>query len=591
MKRLTKWSLVVLVLAGLVAGCRPAPTPTPTPKPVAVATPTPVPATPTPAVPAEAWMRGRDPLKFGGTLTLARGWEPLTMDSLLTTYGDQPHMYISEAALIYGPQGEFGPSGWIESFDESPDGLVLTFHIKPEVTFHDGTPLDAEAFAWLLQKRIEDDAAYSDPLMYVPGVDHIVVVDEYTLEIRQEGQPWPELPINMSSPSWMGAMRVPRAVELYGEDYGFKMAYGNGPFKFVEWVKGDHITFVRNEDYWWSPPWAAEYAGLEEGEEYHAGPPYLEKLVLKFAPEAATRVAMLHAREVDGIIEVPKHMVEEIEKIPHVEIMKGPSYAIRYIGYNCTKPPLDDEKVRKALNYAIDREAMVEAVYFGYAEPAYSLFCGKGLETPNTKQMYKCDPDKAKALFAEAGWEDTDGDGILDKDGEPLAFELWSSDKTEYRKLAEMAQGMWRALEVDVTLRQFDEATLRAKITAGEHEATLFEHEWVTKSDMYNWWFNPDYMWYPQETGFDTPELRELIDRTFAAATMEEVDETNDDLVNYYYEHGALCSLVWPDSLLAIYDDIVNAVPRGGGWWGWMPYLHDVYRNDVYEANKAAAGK
>lgn len=542
---------------------------------------------------AQAWTLGRDPFKFGGTLSLARGWEPLSLDSLRTTYGDQAHIYISEPPFMFGPNGEFEPAGWIESVENSPDGLVWTFRIKPGVTFHDGSPLDAEAFAWLLRKRIEDPAIYSDPLMYVPDVDHIVVVNKQTLQIRQVGQSWPELPFNMSTPSWVGAMTTPRSVECYGETYGYEMAYGNGPFELEEWLKGDHITFVRNEDYWWAPSWTAKYAGLAEGEEYHPGPPYLEKLILKYVPEAATRVDMLKTREVDGIVEVPRAYVDEIKGIPHVKVMENPSYTIRYIGYNTTKPPLDDESARKALNYGINREAMAKVIYYGYAEPAYSLFSGKALETPNTLQLYKYDPDKARTLLAEAGWADTDGDGILDKDGQPLAFDLWSSNKTEFRKMAEMAQAMWRELGVDVSLRRFDEATLRARIEAGEHEAIVFEHEWVTKNDLYNWWFNPDYMWYPQETGFDTPELRELIDRTFGATTIEEVNQTNDDLVNYYYEHAVLCALVHPENLLAIYDDIVNVVPShmGGGWWGWIPYLHDAYRQDVYEANKVAAEK
>ncbi|MFW6116836.1 MAG: ABC transporter substrate-binding protein [bacterium] len=591
MKRLMKWSSVVLLVVSLLTACGPGPISTSTPEPGAVATDTVVSATPTPAVPSEAWMRGRDPLKFGGTLTLARAWEPLSMDSLLTTYGDQAHMYISEPPWTAGPEGEFGPNGWLESIEKSSDGLVFTFHIEPDVTFHDGTALDAEAFAWLIRKRIEDESVYSDPFLHVPDSDHIVVVDEYTVEIRQEEQSWPELPINMSDPTWAGAMRVPRAVERYGEDYGFEMAYGNGPFALEEWVKGDHLTLVRNEDFFWAPPWAEEYAGLEEGEEYHPGPPYLEEVVLKYVPEDATRVAMLRTGEVDGIVEVPPHMVEEIENIPNVSLVGASSYEVRYIGYNTTKAPLDDERVRKALNYAIDREALVDAIYFGYAEPAYSLFCGKDLETPNTEQMYKHDADEASALLAEAGWEDTDGDGILDKDGQPLTFSLWSSDKTEYRKLAEIAAGMWREFGVDATLRTFDEATLRDRITAGEHEAIVLYHGWITKSDMYNWWFSPESKWYPQESGLDTPELRELVAQTYEATTMEEVDETNDELMNYYYGKAPLCALVWPDSLFAINDSVMNVVPRGEGWWGWMPYLYDVYRADVYEANQARAGE
>jgi len=298
----------------------------------------------------------------------------------------------------------------------------------------------------------------------------------------------------------------------------------------------------------------------------------------------------LSTGEVDGILEVPLSKVEELEKIPHVKLFLGPSCSIEVIEYNTTKPPLNDEKVRKALNYGIDREVIARVVYFGYAEPAYSVFCGRALETPNTLHLYKYDPDMARTLLTEAGWEDTDGDGIRDKDGEPLQFELWSLTEPQRRGIAVIAQSMWKDLGVNVTLQQFDRATLIDTVNAGEHDAVVFEHTWLTKSDMYNWWLNPEYMWYPQMSGFDTPELRELIDQTYKAATMEEVDETNDALVNYFYEHAPLCALVHPDNLMAFRDEIINIVPRSVST-SPTPYLYDVYRQDVYEANIEAAGE
>ncbi len=533
------------------------------------------------------WMKGRDPLKFGGTLTLARGFEPISLDSLLTTYGDQAHIYLSEPPFMYGPGGEFGSGGWLESIKSSDDHLTWTFKIKPGVTFHDGVPLDAEAFAWLLRKRKEDPEVFDYPLTYVPDSDHIVVVDKYTVEIQQEGQPFPELPYTMATPCWVGAVRTPRAVEKYGEDYGYTMAYGNGPFKLEEWIKGDHLTFVRNEDYWWSPEWAWKYSDAKSKEEYKPGPPYLEKLVLKYVPEASTRIAMLKTREVDGIVEVPTLHIDEIKKIPGVTILESPSYTIRAIEYNTTIAPLDELNVRKALNYAVNRQALVDVIYRGYAEPAYSPYCGIPLETENTKHLYKFNPEKAASLLDEAGWV-MGKNNLREKDGETLTFELWSSDSTEFRMVAEMVQGMWRNLGVDARLRTFDDATLRARIDNGEHQAVLFEHEWVTKGDMYNWWFGAESKWYPQMTGLDTPELQELVDKTFAAKTMEEVNKSNDDLVNYYYEMAALNALFHPENLMAIYDDVKNVYMshKNGGWWGYMPRLYDVYLQDVYESNQ-----
>lgn len=199
-------------------------------------------------------------------------------------------------------------------------------------------------------------------------------------------------------------MRTTNALERYGEEYGYRFAYGNGPFLFKEWIKGDHLTFVRNPDYWWTPFFAKDYAGLEEGEEYIPGPPYLEELVLKYIPKSSARVAMLRTREVDGIVEVPTLHIEEIKRIPGVVILESLSYAIRIIEYNTTKVPLQELEVRQALNYAINREAMIQVIYQGYAEPAYSPYCGAPLETENTLHLYKFDLERANSLLDEAGW-------------------------------------------------------------------------------------------------------------------------------------------------------------------------------------------
>ena len=534
----------------------------------------------------EEWMRGRDPEKFGGTLILAQDDEPLNMDSLRTTYGAQAHIFISESPFMYSPDGELGPAGWLEEIEQSEDGLRITFHLKEGVTFHDGVPLDAEAFAWLLRERMRDDEIYDFPLLNVPDPDHIVIIDEYTVEIQQEDIPFPELKQVMATPSWLGAMRTPRALERYGDVYGYEMAYGNGPFLMDEWVRGEYISFVRNEDYWWTPDWAADYAGLEEGEDYQPGPPYLEEVILEYVPEASTRVSMLRTREVDGIINVPTLHIEEIEGIPGVEILEMPSYIIRAIEYNSTAAPLDELKVRQALNYAVNRDAIAEVVFSGYAEPAHSPYTSKFLETENTERMYHFNQQKAVSLLEEAGWHMGDDD-FRYKDGERLSFELWCRDTSEFRMIVEMVQGMWRALGADVDARYFDEATVRSRIDEGEHEAVLWEHQWVTKGDMYNWWFAPEYKWYPQKTGYDSEELRNLVAKTYEASSMEELEDSVDELVNYYLAQGVFNPIVRPINLFAIYEDVENIYlsHQGGGWWGWIPRMYDVYLQDVYEGN------
>jgi len=533
---------------------------------------------------------GRNDLKYGGTLTLIRAEEPVSLDSLRTPYGDQIHQYISEPALMWSPGGEFGPAGWVESYEQSEDETVLNFKLRDGVTFHDGEKLDAEAFAWLLRERMRDDSIYSDPLMNVPDTDHIKVLDENTVQIEQT-KPWPELPYNMSTPAWVGAIETPKPLEKYGEDYGFSEVYGNGPFKFEEWAKRDHITLSRYEEYDWAPDWAWKFSDAESKEDYTSGPPFLEEVVFEYVPEASTRVNMLRSGEADGIIEVPKSQVEELEKLKNIEVMSQPSYRIRYTGYNTTVPPLDELRVRKALNYAINRKAMVQVVYFGYATPAYSLYASRAHRTPNTLDLYEFNQEKARELLSEAGWQDSNNDGIRDKNGEKLTFELITRKTREFRQMANMLQGMWRDIGVDAKVRLLDTATVRSRIEEGNHEAIIHEHQWVTKNDLYTWWFNPKYQPYPYESLLETEKISELNEKALNSTSLDEMNKAIDNLVNYYYKQAALGALVRPKDLLAMDKNVKNVVPghKEGGNWFWTPYLYDVYLQDVYEQNKAEA--
>lgn len=535
---------------------------------------------------------GRSNLKYGGTLKIGRGlMPPSTLSSLRTSYGDQIHQYLSEPPLMWGPKGEFGPSGWIEKFEQSENNKVLTFHLKKGIKFHDGTPLDAEAFAWLLRERLRDDSLYSYPLKNVDSPKDIQVSGSHTVTIKQT-KPWAELARNMSSAAWLGGMETPRAIERYGEDYGTQEVYGNGPFKFVEWVKDDHITLKRNEGYNWAPSWAWKYSDIKSKEDYTSGPPFLEKLIFKYVPESSTRVQMLLAGELDMILEVPKSNAKQLESSSKVNVMTQPSYSLKFIAYNTTTPPLDEKKVRQALNYAINREAVAKAGYFGYATPAYSMYLGKPQETSNTLHLYKQDIEKARQLLSDGGWKDNNGDGFREKNGNKLTFRLMAAEKSEYRRIATLIQEMWRKIGVDAKVRLVTYSTLKSRTKGGKHEAVIDYHQWPFL-DQYPWWFNPDLTWYPYRTGFESKKMRSLHQNLVESTTsIKEEKEAIDKLINYYYQQAAQCALVHPQRLLAVREGVQNAVPghMEGGNWAWAPYLYDVYLEDIYKTNQEKQG-
>ncbi|MFB6290369.1 MAG: ABC transporter substrate-binding protein, partial [Candidatus Bipolaricaulia bacterium] len=259
--------------------------------------------------------------KYGGTLTLVTVDEPTTMDTLQVTTGMYDHMYISEPPVMVTPEGNYERAGWLKSFSMSPDEKTWTFQIKKGVKFHDGTKLDAEAFAWILKKRKKDKDIYSTPLWTVPA-ENITVLDEYTLQLKQTN-PNPNLYASFSSPVWLGGMRTPKAVEKYGKDYGSAEAYGNGPFKFVEWVKGDYMKLTRNEDYDWAPTFIN-----------HQGPPYLKNVVIKYVSEKTTQIQMLKAGKADALLDVPPMYADQLKKNEDINVSTIPTTNLYTVEYN-----------------------------------------------------------------------------------------------------------------------------------------------------------------------------------------------------------------------------------------------------------------
>jgi len=503
--------------------------------------------------------------KRGGTLTIGISYEPQTLDTLRTSICYNINMYVNEPAITWSPEGEMVPNGWIKDYEVTDDGKTLTFHLREGVTFHDGTPLDADAWAWGLRKRITDESIWDTPLRFIESPEDIVVLDKYTLQIKQTDKANPNLLPSISAPDWCGAMMVPEAKEKYGETYGSQAVIGNGPFKFVKWVKGDRIVYERYEEFDWAPKFAD-----------NSGPVYIDKLIFKIVPEEATRVNMLKTGELDAVLNLPYSAAKNVEKMENIEVKTAQSYQLMWIEYNVDHWPLSNEVVRKALNYATDREAIADKIYFGYADPAYSGLLGYPLYTDETLRLYKYDPEKAKKLLTDDGWEDSDGDGTLEKNGKELKFKLWSSTESNWRKIAEVMQGMWRNIGAKAEIQLFDEAALRDKFETGEHDATLWRHEWAFY-DEYYWVYNPELSAYPAITHFDTPRLRELIEINKSSSTYEEFQSTAVDLVNYAYSHAITNALVYPQGVVAVYDYVKNFEPRGTGWALWAPYLYDTY--------------
>jgi peptide/nickel transport system substrate-binding protein len=428
--------IVLLVLAGtlasLVAGCAATATPaaetpetaaTSAPPATEAASPSPIPTT----------------VPKGGKLVFGLAWEPAATDPHVTgsDEGRIVDRLVFDTLVWKTPDGTFTP-GLATSWEISDDGLSYTFHLRDDVTFQDGTPFNAEAVKYNFD-RIVDPATKSEMASsLITPYESSEVVDEYTVMIHLK-EAFAPFMTYLALP-YLG-MVSPTAAEKWGEDFDDHLV-GTGPFIFKEWVRGDHWTLVQNPDYNWAPE------GLG-----HQGPAYLDEITIKFIPESTVRLGTVQTGETDAIYDVPTEDFQKLANDPayttYEGFLRGTPVSI---AMNVTRPPLDDLKVRQALEYAIDRQAIVDTLFLGVYPAAYGpLSPGTLGYWAGAEDMYGHDPAKAESLLDEAGWVDTDGDGIRDKDGQPL--ELWWPT-FQYQRMDQLAQMVQAQLkEVGISLK------------------------------------------------------------------------------------------------------------------------------------------
>jgi peptide/nickel transport system substrate-binding protein len=314
------------------------------------------------------------------TFRIAVGIDPDALDPVqmtTTTVGNMVD-YVVETLTTIDTTGKVLPM-LAESWTVSPDGTQYTFKLRQGVSFHDGTPFDAKAVKWNLDRLI--DPAVRVPIRAPYPIAKTDVVDAHTVRVTLKH---PYAPF-VGALSWTTSGLVsPAAVDKDGNSYKvYNHLVGTGPYVFKDRRKGEMITVEKNAKYWGRKP-------------------YYDTVVFRIVPEAATRESLLLADQVDLIILPPVADLQALSRNAAVKVLLAPSDRTIFIAVNASKPILKDRRVRQALNYAVDKDAIIKNVLFGAADPmdapmASSLFgyCKVG--------AYPHDLAKAKKLLAEAG--------------------------------------------------------------------------------------------------------------------------------------------------------------------------------------------
>lgn len=382
----------------------------------------------------------------GGTLITAIGADPVSLNGIYANDGAS----VSVLSYIFNPL-TLGGENWgteitgdlAESWEVSEDGLTWTFHLREGVVWHDGEALTADDVVYTFEtiQTSEEDIAPFRPRFYQGDQAIQFEAPDDNTVVATLSQPNASFFTDISVPI------VPRHV-LEGQDLREgpfnREPIGSGPFKVAEWNTGESIV-------------------LEANENYFRGRPCLDRLIFRILPDEQAQVNALLAGEIDFLPNVPGAAVSQFENNPDYSVTIAETDSLFQIFFNLAKEQYQDVKVRQALMVAIDRQAIIDTVRQGYGVVHNSHFDSV---VPFYEQDklggYDYDPERAVELLAEAGISDSDGDGILDKDGEPFVINLvtFTDGFRDYFDYAQVVQAYWQDIGLQVELETRDLSTL-----------------------------------------------------------------------------------------------------------------------------------
>lgn len=334
-----------------------------------------------------------------------------------------------------------------ESYEVSDDACTYTFHLREGITFTDGAALNADAVVSNYQAAIDPANNWRrrrtfietiDETTEIPRVDSCIAVDELTVQFHL---PEPYAPFMNSMTQFY--LISPNVVNDSSFDYS-KQSAGSGPYMLEEYAQGDHVSIVRNEDYWGEAP-------------------SIDRIDFRVVPEAGSRIAALQTGEATAIYPMPTDQVATVRSAGDINMVSIPSTTMRYVTLNTNYEPLSDVRVRQALNYAFDQEEYCRVMYSGAATPATSVLPeivpGYKAQTP-----YEVDLDKAKSLLEEAGYADG------------FEVDIIGDNSTQETKGMTFVMQQLENIGVTVNVKPNEAATNAELAAAPEDETTL--HMW-----------------------------------------------------------------------------------------------------------------
>jgi peptide/nickel transport system substrate-binding protein len=389
------------------------------------------------------------------------------------------HYSISATSVlrhIYDPlvdvtnDSKFVP-GLAESW-QAVNNTTWRFTLRKGVSFHDGSPFTADSVVYTL-KRVRDNTKLIKAFVY-QDIEDVRKDGDYAVTVSTK-RPFGSLPAHLTM---LGILPTSAAAS---EDAFFQKPIGTGPFRFASWTHGDHIVMTANPGYW------------------KPGIPKVEKVTFRFITEISTRAAGIRAGELHVIDRVPPDLVATLRGSPGVRVLDTPAIEAQRWHFQLAKEPVKDPRVRKAISLAIDRNVIIKDLLLGYGRPVDSPI-PPGLVGHANLGQKPYDPEKARQILKQAGYQSLAIDFVLMKDLYPKQLEI-----------AQAVAAMLGDVGIKVNVRNLEIATAREARSAGNYD--IFFSGWAHMPHDPDWYLG---QWFTKAgaeklTRFNDPKVEQLV--------------------------------------------------------------------------------
>ena len=549
---------VLLLLTFVFSACAPAATSAP---PADSSVPAEPAATAEPAMPAE------EVSSASGMIVIAMGAAPVSLDPADHRSRESETVIRNMFDGLVTRDTSSGVHMQLAESMDWADEQTLNIKVREGVKFHDGTEMTADDVVFTFERIINENAIeYPEPHTsprkgLIAPLESIEKTGDYSVTMHFTG-PWPP-----AMQLLVHQQIVPKAyIEEVGTEGFIANPIGTGPFKFVSAQPGlEEVVLERFADYYGGSPDLTP-----------VGTACVNQVVFRVIPEASTRVSALLAGEVNIITNVPQDLVPTLEANENVQVKTAGGTQPKWLELNVNMAPFDDVRVRQALNYAVDNDLIIEQIYGGRAVALpgplspYNNFANKSLSP------YPYDAAMAIDLLKLAGWEDTDGDGILDKDGQPFTFTIDTLE--DWRPLAEAVADMYRAIGVDANVRFWEYSVIKEQLLAGERQGYL--DDWGDSAFDPVGHFEAKWHGFVADTpygrgnfsGYNNVRVNELIEQGETTGDPTARQALYDEAQQIVYDEAPAVFLILPEEVEAASASISNWAPASDS----RENMHDV---------------